>query len=324
MTSRLAILIPTRDRLELLKVSLDSARAQTIDDLEILVSDDGSIDGTTEYVRAVGADDPRVQLLTDNPVHGAFENISHLIARASASAVAVLGDDDVLLPAFGERLVAALDDPAVGVAYCLFDVISEAGDPLPSRTADLRRYHGYDKTQAGRSTDGTQAALAGQLWLGSCVYRTDLIQRLGLDLRFGSAADWELALRATEQGATFFVPEVLWLYRDHPRTISRISSARATASAISVLESHRAPTPAGEGFRLRRLQALLASQAWKSVAADPELASFSLHRYDALAGRRLEPRRLLTKLLLRIPESLRLRLHGALVASVSRSRSLRH
>ncbi len=155
------------------------------------------------------------------------------------------------------------------------------------------------------------------------MYRTEVIQRLGLDLTFGSAADWDLALRATEQGASFFVPEVLWLYRDHRGTISRAASARATASAISVLERHRAPTPEGERIRLDRLRVLLAMQAWKSVATDPHLAIDSMRRYDAIAGRRLEPRRLLAALLLRLPTRLRVRVHDAFVATVARSREFR-
>lgn len=292
-------------------------------DIEILVSDDGSSDETTDHVRDVSAIDPRVRLLTDNPAPGAFENINYLIGHASAGAVAILGDDDVLLPMFGERLLRALDDPTVDVAYGLFEVIGEDGQPLPRQTAKLRRYHRYAAMRPGRSTHDTWAALAGQLWLGSCVYRAEVIQRLGLDLTFGSAADWDLALRATEQGALFFVPEVLWLYRDHPGTISRVARARATASAISVLDSHRAPTPEGERIRLTRLRALLAMQAWKSVATDPNLAIDSLRRYDGIAGRRLEPRRLLTALLLRLPPSLRVRFHDAFVSIVTRSRALR-
>jgi GT2 family glycosyltransferase len=323
MAARLSILIPTRDRLQLLKESLASARAQTVADIEILVSDDGSSDATIDYIRNVTAIDSRVRLLTDNPVAGAFENIRHLVAHATAGALAVLGDDDILLPAFGERLVPALDDPMVDVAYCLFEAIGEDGKPLPRRTAELRRHHRYETTPAGRLTDPTRAALAGQLWLGSCVYRTEAIQRLGLDLRFGSAADWDLALRTAEQGGVVFVPEVLWRYRDHAGTISRASSARATTAAISVLESHRAATAEGETIRLDRLRALLASQAWKSVVTDPDLATASLRRYDDLAGRRLEPRRLLSALFLRLPPRLRVRLHDIAVASVTLWRALR-
>jgi glycosyltransferase involved in cell wall biosynthesis len=320
---RLSILIPTRDRLEFLKLSLASAQAQTVEAIEILVSDDGSSDRTAEYVQAVAASDPRVRLLTGNPTPGAFENINYLIGHASGEAVAVLGDDDLLLPPFGERLLAGLDDPTVNVAYGLFDVIAEDGRSLVRTTAHLRRHYRFAETPAGRSMPGSWAALVGQLWLGSCVYRTAVIRQLGIGLEFGSAADWDLALRAAERGAIFFVPEVLWLYRDHQETISRAASASANESAIAVLGSRREMTPSLEALRLSRLRTLLATQAWKSVVKDPELARASIRRYDGVAGHRLEPRRLLSGLLLQLPANVRSWLHDAAVSAVVRSRARR-
>ncbi len=323
MCALLSVLIPTRDRLEFLKVSLASAQAQTLHDIEILVSDDGSADETTGYVRSVSGEDPRVRLLTVNPQPGAFENIGHLIRHATAGALVVLGDDDVLLPCFGERLLPALDDPAVHVAFCQFEAISSDGQRLPRRTAELYRHHGFADTPGGRLTDGMRAALKGQMWLGSCLYRTAVIQRLGLDLACGSAADLDLALRATKQGAAYFIPEVLWLYRDHPGTISRGAGPRATAAAIKVLESHRAATVDDESLRLDQLRALLAMQAWKSVVTDPTLATESLQRFDSIEGDRLEPRRLLSRILLRFTPSLRRTLHTGLVMAVAHSRAIR-
>ena len=320
---RLSILIPTRDRLALLKESLASARAQTLTDVEILVSDDGSSDATQEYVRTVAAGDTRVRLLAGNPRPGAFENIGYLIGHASGQVLTVLGDDDVLLPSFGMRLVQAFDDPAVIVSYGMFGVIGQDGRHIPDRTAALRRFHRYHDTAPGRSIGDVVPALYGQLWLGSCVFKTESIQQLGLDPRFGSAADWDLALRATARGASFFVPEVLWLYRDHPGTISRSTTAQALASAILVLEAHHFVGSEAEAIRLGRLRSLLAMQAWKSASTDSHLASDSLRRFDDLGGNRFEPRRVLTLLLLRAPTGLRRKLHRTFVSAVEIPRAIR-
>lgn len=319
---RLSILIPTRNRLAFLKESLASAQAQTLTDIEILVSDDRSVDATADYVRSVAAADPRIRLLTGNPRPGAFENIGYLLGHASGRAIAVLGDDDILLPTFGIRLVEALDDPAIVVSFGMFDVIAEDGTRLPDRTADLHRFHRLAATPPGRLIDGATPALYGQMWLGSCVFRTESIRLLGLDPRFGSAADWDLALKATALGATFFVPEVLWLYRDHEGTISRATTSQARASAILVLEAHHPASPRADRVRLERLRSLLATQAWKTVATDPDLAAESVRRFDSIAGNRFEPRRLLTLLLVRAPARLRVTLHRAFVAAMETPRSI--
>lgn len=321
-TPRLSILIPTRDRLDFLRESLNSARSQTLDDLEILVSDDGSSDATVDYVRRIGAEDQRVRLLTGNPTPGAFANISYLVGQASGAAIAVLGDDDTLLPTFGERLTRALDDADAVVAYGLFEVISKDGHSQPRKTAMLRRYHHFTDTPPGIVTDAPRAAMWGQMWLGSCVYRADVVRELGFDGTVGSAADWDLAIRVTSRGRAVFVAEPLWRYRDHQGTISRVAWFPAISSAIAVLERHNSLSTGAERVRVKRLQDLLLLQAWKSVPVDADLARASIRRYDHLIGSRWAPRRLLALSLLSVPPAYRAGLHSRLVHAVEAVRRL--
>ena len=80
---RISILIPTRNRRALLERAVESARGQTMAAHEILVSDDGSTDGTQRYVEDVAAIDPRVRLLTTNPSPGIFTNFNYLVSQSS-------------------------------------------------------------------------------------------------------------------------------------------------------------------------------------------------------------------------------------------------
>src|SRR6266545_4303346 len=97
---RVSVLIPSYNRLAFLREAVQSAREQTHSDLEILISDDGSTDGTREYVAELAKSDSRIRLLTGNPKRGIFSNMNYLVSNSAGDAFCVLGDDDRLRPKF--------------------------------------------------------------------------------------------------------------------------------------------------------------------------------------------------------------------------------
>ena len=62
-----SVVVPTRDRLELLQATVCSVLDQTLADLELLVVDDGSVDGTRAWLAEASRRDPRLHWL-DRPV----------------------------------------------------------------------------------------------------------------------------------------------------------------------------------------------------------------------------------------------------------------
>lgn len=288
-----SVLIATKDRLPWLRDCLESARGQTYVHLEIVISDDGSRDGTVEYVRSVAAVDQRVCLLTDNPSPGVFGNFAHLLKHAEGQAVCLVSDDDLLGPTFVEELARGLRHPSVGVAYAGFDVVDGDGMPRPDVAALLERHHGFKDTPAGLQLDGGLVGLRGQLWLGACMYRTKLIRSLGFDPSCGSAADWNLALRAVDIASVWYVPRHLWSYRDHGLTISRTRQQEGVRSAISVLSPRTYKRPALESLRRSLLRGYLLRAAWGAVVARPGQARCDLRDYRANGGSRLAPRYLI-------------------------------
>src|SRR5688572_19976940 len=77
---RVSVVVPTYNRLELLRETVASVQAQTYLDWEMIVVDDGSTDGTTAWLRGVG--DPRVSVL-QLPHTG---NLGHVRNRGNALA----------------------------------------------------------------------------------------------------------------------------------------------------------------------------------------------------------------------------------------------
>jgi GT2 family glycosyltransferase len=312
-----SVLIATRNRIAWLQECIESVREQTYSDLEIVVSDDGSDDGSVEFVRATATQDPRIRLLTDNPRPGVFENFSHLLAHATGDAVCFIGDDDVLGPSFVEKLLGGLTERRAGVAYCMFDVIDGAGAQRPSQTARLDAFHEYQVTPPGLQVDPAMSALRGQLWLGGCLYRTKLVRELGFDPRAGSAADFDLALRISQVSEVWFVKERLWRYRDHHGAASRAQTAETWTTIADTLERHSFTSVDAEQRRLALLRTYRVRAAWSEVADAPGRARQILARYRAGGGRPDSPRHVVTLLVSCLPSPMRRRA----VAAINRRQS---
>ncbi|HYO42541.1 MAG TPA: glycosyltransferase family A protein [Candidatus Limnocylindrales bacterium] len=280
-----SILIATKNRRAYLRACLESSRAQTYPRLEILVSDDGSTDGTCEMVSEIALEDRRVRLLTGNPVPGAFGNFGYLLQNAVGEAVAFVGDDDLLEPVFVERLLGGLAQPGIGLAYGAFGVIDALGERLPDREQENDAHYAYSATHGGPQPDPVMSALRGQVWLGATLYRTTLIRSLGFAAEAGSAADLDVALRAAEQAGFWYAPERLWYYRDHSATISRDPGMGALTAYIGVLEGRAYVDPAREELRRRRLKRAYRQAVVASYAGDPGRARAYARRYRSVGGR---------------------------------------
>jgi len=95
-----SIIIPTYNRVKLLERAIESVLNQTYDNIiEIIVTDDGSMDNTKEVVEKYIKKDPRIiyALNTKYP-HGPLGNRNNGLDMATGEFIAFCDDDDVLLP----------------------------------------------------------------------------------------------------------------------------------------------------------------------------------------------------------------------------------
>ena len=119
---RLSVVVPAYQVAEWLEPALDSILDQDFRDLEVVVVDDGSTDGTGELADQVAARDRRVQVVHQaNAGLGPARNIG--VRHASGELLAFADSDDLVLPRAYSRLVGSLDatgsDLAIGAVQRL-------------------------------------------------------------------------------------------------------------------------------------------------------------------------------------------------------------
>jgi glycosyltransferase involved in cell wall biosynthesis len=208
-----SLIIATFNHARFLPVALESALAQTLDGVEVIVVDDGSTDDTPAVLSRY-ADRVRV-IRQANRGLAAARNAGLAVARGAY--VSFLDADDVVMPTKLAEQVALLEAaPTVGWTYC--DVLIETVATSHEMRASERFGYG------GRTLDGW---LFSELIHGNFIPAiAPLIRRTALDSagafddRLTALEDWDLWLRLSLVAEARYSPAVLVRYRVHPGGMS--------------------------------------------------------------------------------------------------------
>ena len=206
-----SVLLAAHDAERFVGAAVQSVLAQTERDLELVVVDDGSADGTSGLLAAVG--DPRLVVLRNDERLGLAASLNRALATASGRYVARLDADDVALPRRFQRQLAAIgSNPALGLvgsAVLELDEGDRVGRPHVMPTgATAVRWHAHFGSPFLHPT---------------VVFDRELLERHGLryDERFGESEDYDLWARLLDVSDGDNLEEPLVLYRAHPGQATR-------------------------------------------------------------------------------------------------------
>ena len=212
-----SVIIPAFNAAAHVRRTLNSILAQTYQEFEVIVVDDGSSDATSAIVEEFVTRDARFQLVRQsNAGVGAARNAGILKARGKY--VAPLDADDFWVPEKLEKQVARMeqDGNEIGMVYCWSTLIDKDGEPVGLS---------HPFTLEGRM----RHALVLKNLIGNAsvpLFRAAALEKVGLyptRAEQGGAQgceDWDLALRVAEIFRVRVVPECLVAYRQNGSSMS--------------------------------------------------------------------------------------------------------
>lgn len=198
-----SVIVPAFNSVERIGGVLASVLAQTRSDLELIVVDDGSSDGTAERVERLADGEPRLRLIRQ-PNTGTVGARNAGIDAAAGSYVSFLDDDDLWMPDYLERVARPLEgDPGIGIAYSDAWVLNARSGRVGHCSA-LDRFAGALRRMPARLDARTALrALLRVNFMSTCtvtVSAAALRQVGGLDPDIPGCDDWDLWLRIAGAG----------------------------------------------------------------------------------------------------------------------------
>lgn len=212
---RVSVVMVTYNGGAYLRQQLDSVLAQLGEQDELVVSDDGSQDGTLLILQEYQTQNRKVRLLK-GPGQGIKKNVEHAILAARGHYIFLADQDDIWLPGKVDRVLQVFEEQKASVVV-----------------HDAKVFQGRDNSQIfidsfftfRGSGAGVMKNITKNTYIGCCMaFRRELLKMiLPIPVQIEMHDQWIGVLGDYFAGKSYFLPEALLLYRRHGENNSAMS-----------------------------------------------------------------------------------------------------
>lgn len=219
---KVSVVIPCYNQGAFVDKTVDSVLAQTFDDFEIIIVNDGSTDAATKVLLEKYSRPKTTVLHTLNQGVCAARNAG--IKAAAGQYILPLDADDKIEPVYLEKAVAVLDNHAeTGVVWCKADFFGAQRGEWDLKPFSLK-----------------------QMVNDNCVFAASMFRKSDWERIGGynvnmvsSLEDWDFWLSFVERNIGFYqIPEILFHYRKHAVSRTVLSCGKNTQSRKSIILNH--------------------------------------------------------------------------------------
>lgn len=219
---------------------LDGIIGQTLQDIEIIIVDDGSSDGTTEIISEYAKMDPRIRvvLFKENTIGGVASAANAGLEIAKGDYIGFADGDDIYDPYMFEKLWQNAEDAQADLVMCQYTLLDEA-DGQEKEPAETDRWLPFEVTTIIDLDDSSRKQILQFIsvpWRK--LYRRDLIERKFLRFPVGdffyedNPFHWDAVIGAQR---IVLLPEKLCKHR-----VARVGQTMATVDErlLRIFEHH--------------------------------------------------------------------------------------
>ncbi len=205
-----SVIIPTYNRKAMLKRALGSVLNQTFQDIEVIIVDNASVDGTEAFVHSI--QDPRICYIRHETNKGGPAARNTGIKSAKASLIALLDDDDEWFP---EKLAQQVEkfnqvSANTGLIYTSAEIYDESRQKILNINPTGFRGQVY-----------TRVLLGTIFGSATVLIKRECFDKVGVfDENLSSCQDWDMWLRIARFFEFDYVNEVLARVNMHGEQIS--------------------------------------------------------------------------------------------------------
>jgi glycosyltransferase involved in cell wall biosynthesis len=201
--------------------ALASIQSQTLTDIEIVVIDDGSTDGTLRIVEQLAATDPRIKIVRTPRNLGLPLALNFGLPFCQTPFIARMDGDDIAVPNRLEKQLRFLEENHdIDLVGCATMAIDQMGNPIPGLGVSRK-----PSTQEEVAKTISLAAPCLHIWLA----RSEVYRELSGYREISFVEDYDFLLRAASAGFRISnLPEPLMLIRTRSgNTSSRLEQRKA-------------------------------------------------------------------------------------------------
>jgi len=243
---QVSVIIPTYNRADIIRDALESVLAQSYQDFEIVVVDDGSSDKTCEVVASIGSS--KIRFLRSDRNCGCSAAYNRGIKEAAGNLIAFLDSDDIWEPGYLEREVNFLARHSeVGVVFC----DTEIRGPAIHVTSIISLMDAFPQFLQKNPKASEYVVDARQMYLcllqevpikpSATVVRREVFSNAGVfDEQWPSGTDWDLFLRMSRVTNFGYIDQALVTQRHRSDATHRLFYEKDKTFLLGQFEKEKA------------------------------------------------------------------------------------
>jgi glycosyltransferase involved in cell wall biosynthesis len=204
MAPRIAVVVSTRDRAQLIRGMLSSLRNQTINDWECIIIQDWEGDDTSFVISTLA--DKRIKLFENGGEKGKSGALNFAKSKVTAPLVKFFDDDDYLVPCALEMYASMMEETGADMGYSARYTLALNNQVVytPNREFSMEAF-------LERPMVGT----------GSLVVKKGLYDSIDYDTCFPASMDFDFICKCAMTGAKVAYTDLpLYMYRNHLNSIT--------------------------------------------------------------------------------------------------------